>query len=552
MFTNSFIAIFLLLFVSLAEARDPVTRDLVSQPRSLRSAIIENPEPPPPPGGGGGGSEPPPASDVRGGENVLTLVYTETVPTGSNRLLVIPVCHRSFADDITSIVSSVDGAFTKHASSQYQVSNIRADLWRLIAPTEGEHTITVTFPTARNAAAGAIHLNGVHQTVPLGSVTTSQGSGDASTMISSNTERVVLDHICMSLPNELVGGVTPGTGQGQVSFTTAGINASVTNRVGATSLKAGATSVTMAWAKPAANNFMHQVVEVLPLVDEPEEPPPTPCANCYILNKNFEDSSFTSGSVELATCCENGDTQEIVATPVRTGTKAAKIRLRYPYDPETDFRATCPSWLCNNSSPSGVMVRAEMDRFGLGSSHGDTERWYGFSVYIDSTWVDTTNDPNGTVISQWKTNKDACDVSQSPHLSLRLTRDLRWRVAKHHDANPCGTIASPNQVLYDLGAVTKGQWYDFVVYKKGSYTASGALKVWMNTTLVIDFTGPTAYNDAQQEFHNIGIYKSWWNVTLPSPLPMTPHVAYFDNWRIANALGCFAAVDPSQATPGGC
>lgn len=531
-----FFIVALCLAAQLAEARDLVSRDLVASPRSLRSDAGENPPSEPPPGGGGGGEEPPPETDVRGCESCTTLTATETVPNAVDRLMVIGVCQRSPTDIITSVSSSVDGALTLVNTTNNPTGPfVRANLYRLIGPTVGAHTITVSSSASQNMALGVMHLSNVDQTTPLGTVTTSTGNGNPSTSIASATQRIVIDHICSALPNEE--SLVPASGQEQKWFATVGLNGSFTNRQTLGSQKAGAATVQMDWAKPAARDYVHQVVDVRPPDDTGD--PPEQCANCYILNKTFEDSSLTSGSVSVAGCAGG---YAIATTPVRTGTKSVKITLDSTWTPTTspECDGSEPSWVFTGT---GQIMRTELDRFGLGPAHGAVERWYGFAIYLD-TFVPPPAGNDGTVVSQWHTNKDECDVPKSPHLTLYITNGGVWRVKQIWDANACSKVNNPNTQVWDLGAISTGAWVDWVVYAKWSYNSDGVLKIWKDGQLVVDDTGPNTWNDQNQEFHNIGFYHSWWTVQAPSPDHTL--IAYYDNWRIGNSTSSFADVDPSQ------
>lgn len=539
---------FILLASSVASARDLVARSPTAQPRSLRTDVADNPPVDPPPGGGGGGEEPPPATDVRGCESCTTLTATETIPTLTNGLTLIGVCQRSATDIITSVSGSVDGALTLVSTANDAANNlVRANLYRLIAPTAGAQVFTVTSSAAQNMAMGIAYFSNVDQTTPLGTITNTAGVNDASTTYSSATQRIVVDHLCAAIPNE--SSPSQGTGQDQKWLSTAGVASSLSNRQSGMSQKAGAASVDMTWTKPANQAFIQQVIDIRPPGDTGD--PPVVCTSCYLINKTFEDSVIVVAGATTVTCCADGVSQEIVTSPVRVGTKALKLSADSSVtrnDTSPQVRADAPSWTWRWSTALNPddwqLVRAEIQRYGLGVAHGDLERWYGFSVYIPSTWTDTSTDPNGTIISQWHGNNDACEVSKSPHLLIAVTQSMRWRVRTQYDAAACTTSTSVNRVDHDLGAVTTNTWVDWVVYAKWSYTSSGVTKVWKDGKLVLDLTGPNTYNDQNQHFNTIGVYKSWWGISLTG-LPATL-TAYFDNWRVADSTGSFADVDPSQ------
>lgn len=125
-----------------------------------------------------------------------------TVASNTNRALFITTPAGEGTLDVRTVdgvSSSVNGAFTHVASSDADNGTwSRTEWWYLLNPTAGAHTITVTYATGTtsidSAAALAISLYGVHQTVPVGTPTV-----DASTGATGGTGAVTLSSGDMAL-----------------------------------------------------------------------------------------------------------------------------------------------------------------------------------------------------------------------------------------------------------------------------------------------------------------------------------------------------------------
>jgi hypothetical protein len=263
-----------------------------------------------------------------------------------------------------------------------------------------------------------------------------------------------------------------------------------------------------------------------------------------ILSVDYEDGTFGNVSRTSATtttgysslCCAHS--AQIVTTPVSAGNRAVKMTL-LPADQGYEY-----------GKYKDPYVRAEFEKWTV--SHVGDQRWYGFSTYVDPSYTDTSTDPNGTILFQWHTNTDACDQSKSPHLALLVTKDNRWRVENRSDPNAC-TIVNPAsertflRVNWDLGPTTKGVWVNWVIYAKWSFGTTGELKVWKDGTLVINRTGPNAYNDQSPEFIKWGVYKSWWGL---QPAPASDRlIVYLDEIKVGDANSSYAEIAPKSSLP---
>ncbi|MEM7772635.1 MAG: polysaccharide lyase [Cyanobacteria bacterium P01_E01_bin.6] len=243
-------------------------------------------------------------------------------------------------------------------------------------------------------------------------------------------------------------------------------------------------------------------------------------ANTHLI---FEDT-FNSGSFQpYADGTGWNQTQftatsqgEIVSTPTRAGSGAARFTLTYPDR------------------------RVEKNKFAAGRP--GVERWFGFSTYIPEDWPDHDN---FTIVTQIKGSPDSNEPNRSPFLSIEL-RNGQWGIFSRWDANAItkpgdngngGTIQSAK--VYE-GPYEKGAWTDWVVHAKWSYEEDGLLEIWQNNEQVVNRPGPNCYNDTEHGFHfKIGMYKPGYREDHPSPL-----VLFHDTIRIGDETAQYDDVFP--------
>jgi Polysaccharide lyase len=255
-------------------------------------------------------------------------------------------------------------------------------------------------------------------------------------------------------------------------------------------------------------------------------------ANAGLLHEwDFEGGNFSVLNTN-GLCCSHSAV--IVGNPVRAGKYAAKVTLN-----SDDKGYIFGAW----TNPA---KRAELRKYETGPKVG-SERWYGVSMYVDPSWKDTTSDPNGTIVMQWHGPSDSGEGGQSPHLSLKITKDNRWRVTTVYDANAISTSSSVTKINRDVGAVTKGVWVDWVIHAKWHYNSTGRLEVWKNGTKVVNYSGPNTYNDKTQLGLFFGIYKSWYSREQPSP--RNTLIIYHDEVRIGDHMSSYEEVAPTRAGP---
>ncbi|MFF8881286.1 polysaccharide lyase [Streptomyces flaveolus] len=269
-----------------------------------------------------------------------------------------------------------------------------------------------------------------------------------------------------------------------------------------------------------------------------------PAAAAADVRATYESGDTASGytGIGLAGCCTHSLTVD--STLFRTGGHSVRSDLKYG-DP-------------------GVAggPRAESDTLNIAATHfepGQTS-WYGFSVYIPSTWqYDTSED----IIFQWHRTKSSCDdPNRSPAMFLETfpvasTATAKLRLRVNSDPVLCdyqdNASAHLTKTSYDLASLTTGAWHDFVFQVNWQYTSTGFIKAWHQTskgpgwTQVLD-ADPVAntYNDAPSTFGYLkwGIYKPSWREGASA---VTERVVWHDNVAVApDSTNGFQDVDPTS------
>jgi len=189
----------------------------------------------------------PPVFDAASESIISTAANTSTnahTCTGANRVLEVAVAIRQSVSGQT-VSGMVDAATI--------AGELRAELWRLIAPATGAHNIVVTLDNTAKFVVHGCSYTGVNQTTPHGTPAKATGtSTTASVDATSAAGELVVD----SVASVGTGGtLTVGADQTQRGngVTTGGTNPSNVN--GGISEQAGAASVTMSWGVAVSNEW---------------------------------------------------------------------------------------------------------------------------------------------------------------------------------------------------------------------------------------------------------------------------------------------------------
>jgi hypothetical protein len=181
-------------------------------------------------------------------------------------------------------------------------------------------------------------------------------------------------------------------------------------------------------------------------------------------------------------------------------------------------------------------------------SETNAERWYGFSNYLRSDWVE---DVLAEVIAQWHEVPDWIrgENWRSPPISFGI-QDDHYYVKVLWDADTVNTNQTKDgEVTYDLGEVGRAVWNDWVFHIRFDYDNDGILEVWKNGVKVLNRVNqPNSYNDINLPYFKIGVYKWGWD-GWQSYSPENIRVIYYDEVRIGNENSNYSEVAPVHDTP---
>ncbi len=160
--------------------------------------------------------------------------------------------------------------FTKLKSSTFDSGKEDDELWYLVAPATGNHTVTVHFTGTTTYVIGAADYYNVNQTTPFGTVNTTSGNSNSFTNnVPSGPNQLPIDMVAWTAAT----GIRPsGTGQSAVW------NKDMASPASASSYAPSAGSTTtLSWSDSSTDNWYDIGVSLLPAV-APTQPtllPPT-------------------------------------------------------------------------------------------------------------------------------------------------------------------------------------------------------------------------------------------------------------------------------------
>ena len=213
-------------------------------------------------------------------------------------------------------------------------------------------------------------------------------------------------------------------------------------------------------------------------------------------------------------CCDRS--ARMVTSPVRSGSWAARFQLN------------------RNDPDVSSSKRAEITAPNPQVSVEEIERWYGFSVYLPSSY--TADPKSAESVFQWHQHSD---VGGSPPLAL-LTNNGGWEVFQ----------ARPGyEKRHALGAYTPERWTDWVFHVAWSPGTGGLLEVWQDGALKLRLGGQNKGADGHAVYPKFGIYKWDWK-SQPQRSGVDERVLFIDSVRIADENGSYGEVDPAEGSRG--
>ncbi|MCX2742218.1 polysaccharide lyase, partial [Pontibacter anaerobius] len=166
------------------------------------------------------------------------------------------------------------------------------------------------------------------------------------------------------------------------------------------------------------------------------------------------------------------------------------------------------------------------------------DRWYSFAAYFPADGYARDSKPE--IISQWHQYPDQHlgEGWTSPPTSL-LVQDDKFILDVRYDASQVSSgYLLDTQKLFDLGAVSKDSWHEFVFHIVHSYGSDGLIEVWRNGTKVLEHRGGNMLNNVKLPHWKVGVYKWLWNGT--GTTDTNRRVLYLDNVRVGGAAATLA------------
>lgn len=155
--------------------------------------------------------------------------------------------------------------------------------------------------------------------------------------------------------------------------------------------------------------------------------------------------------------------------------------------------------------------RSELSSITPQTAYGgaDDVRWFG--GFIRANYFNDTQYPrqDETVLCQFLPDYTTTVRPPCQYLAIREGRYI-WRMASNYRGNE-NVSETTKETLFDLGPVSWGSFEKWVMQCKFNYDA-GFLKVWKNDILLIDFEGPTTWDDTggYVPYIKFGVYKAFW------------------------------------------
>jgi len=222
---------------------------------------------------------------------------------------------------------------------------------------------------------------------------------------------------------------------------------------------------------------------------------------------------------------------EIVTSPVRYGNNAIKIRAQQNWNGISDYTRTELIGKRNDSRIHNTFF------------YPGKEYWIGFSIYLPNDWQ--TDYKSEEVLFQLHGNGN----EDSPSLALLVDGaewywSIRWQDEFEAPEDPKDRI--------DLGRRTyeKGQWVDYVIHAKFSYSDDGYgfMEIWKDGTSLFTHNGPNCYNDGSKiRGPQTGVYK--WDWSNGADYEVSERIMYLDEYKVGGSGASYEDVAPRGQVP---
>jgi hypothetical protein len=230
-----------------------------------------------------------------------------------------------------------------------------------------------------------------------------------------------------------------------------------------------------------------------------------------------------------------------------SGTKQVRINVPVPTTERARAGKYSMKAVLRAEDVSKTVSGSERNEVEITASHApmNTALWYGFSVFLPSDYV---ADNVWELVTQWYPTGDADEEwGRQPTMALVTTKG-KWAIENRYSSQTITPINDPSISLkrWDIGTQELNRWTDWVFNVRWTHTTDGFLKVWKDGKLVVDYKGPTSYNDQQGPFVKQGIYKGWHKMAIDAA---TVRTVYHDEFRMAGPGGSYEAVAPGGGVP---
>jgi len=176
-----------------------------------------------------------------------SLSWTHTIGTHSNNLLVVGVTTGSSSSTVSSVTYNGINLTQLTAVNCPNSAPCRNELWYLVNPSPGAHTVQVNFLSSASITADSVSYYNVDQVNPFATFTTNTGNSSNPTVtIISNASQLVIDYMGEDSTYSI-----SGLGSGQ----TEEWGGCPRRCSGESDKPAGASSTTMSWNMTGADDY---------------------------------------------------------------------------------------------------------------------------------------------------------------------------------------------------------------------------------------------------------------------------------------------------------
>jgi hypothetical protein len=198
--------------------------------------------------------------------------WSHTTGSGSNRIMIVGVSVKFTAGTEHVVSISYGSQSLTFLRGDNSSNSVRSEIWYLIAPSTGTHTVTVTLSTSQKAAGGSVTYSGVSQTAPTvanstGANGTSNSPSASITLSTANT--FLVGNLAIRLSSNSAPTVTEGSGQTTRWDNASTYNTSSNNRGHGSEMGPVTGSQTMSWTLNASANWAVSIVALIPAQQPP-------------------------------------------------------------------------------------------------------------------------------------------------------------------------------------------------------------------------------------------------------------------------------------------